>query len=125
MRNDRSAVVGRKRLTNLYSGFTIHHSPRTTRHSPRTTRHSPLTIRHSPLTTRQRLLLILTLAYLLLFGIGPMATKQNPPGTWCGSNRLGACELFCIRQKMVGQMGLTALQAVAALLQALLGEAEN
>lgn len=43
-----------------------------------------------------RLLLILTLAYWLLLGIGLMATKQNQPGMWCSSNRLDACGLFFI-----------------------------
>ncbi len=68
-----------------------------------------------------RLLLLLTLAYWLLLGIGLTALRRYPPGTWCSNNRPGACGLFFIGRKMLRRIKLTAVQAFAALLHALPG----
>lgn len=81
------------------------------------TPYPPLTTHHSPLT--------LTSAYWLLLGSGLVATKQYQAGRWCSSVRLGACTLFFIGRNMVGEMELTALQALGALLQAVLDEPEK
>jgi hypothetical protein len=70
-----------------------------------------------------RLLLILTLAYWLLGGIGLTALKRYPPRMWCSNNRPGACGLFFIGRKMIRRLELTAAQALAALLLAILAEA--
>ncbi len=72
-----------------------------------------------------RLLLILTLAYWLLTGIGLLALRRYPPGIWCSNNRPGACAVFFIGQKMVRRLQLTAAQALSALLHAILVEAGN
>jgi hypothetical protein len=48
-----------------------------------------------------RLLLILSLAYWLLVGIGLAALKRYPPGMWCSNNCSGTCGLFFIGRKMM------------------------
>ena len=70
-----------------------------------------------------RLLLILTLAYWLLIGIGLTALRCYPPRTWCSNNRPGACGLFFIGRKMLRRLQLSAAQALSALVQAILSEA--
>ncbi len=83
-------------------------------------------LRNTQLTRPERfdrLLLLLTLAYWLLLGIGLTALRRYPPGTWCSNNRPGACGLFFIGRKMLRRIKLTAVQAFAALLHALLAEA--
>jgi hypothetical protein len=70
-----------------------------------------------------RLLLILTLAYWLLVGVGLTALKRYPPGMWCSNNCPGACGVFFIGRKMLRRLKLTAVQALSALLQAILAEA--
>jgi hypothetical protein len=70
-----------------------------------------------------RLLLILTLAYWLLLGVGLTAAKQFRPGMWCSNNKPHTCGLFFIGRKMIRRLELTASQALAALLSAILLEA--
>lgn len=72
-----------------------------------------------------RLLLILTLAYWLLVGIGLTALDRYPAGMWCSSNNPKACCAFFIGRKMLRRIQLTAAQALAALLGALIAEAEK
>jgi len=72
-----------------------------------------------------RLLLILALAYWLLVGIGLTARKHDRAGMWCSSNKPNTCGVFFIGRKMVGRLELTAAQALAALLEAILTEAEK
>ena len=72
-----------------------------------------------------RLLLILALAYWLLVGIGLTALTRYPPGMWCSTNHAKACGVFFIGRKMLRRLRLTAAQALAALLDALLKEAKN
>lgn len=72
-----------------------------------------------------RLLLILTLAYWLLVGVGLTALRQYPAGMWCSSNHPQACGVFFIGRKMIRRPELTARQALSALLRALLAEAEK
>ncbi len=54
-----------------------------------------------------------------------MALKHYPAGMWRNNNRPCACGLCFIGRKMVRLPELTALQALGALLQAILVEAEN
>jgi hypothetical protein len=70
-----------------------------------------------------RLLLILTLAYWLLLGIGLTALSRYAAGMWCSSNDPKACGAFFIGRKMLRRLELTAAQALATLLEALLAEA--
>lgn len=72
-----------------------------------------------------RLLLILTLAYWLLVGIGLTALQRYTPGMWCSNNCPEACGLFFIGQKMIRRLELTATQALTALIHALVKEAGN
>lgn len=72
-----------------------------------------------------RLLLILTLAYLLLLGIGLIALSRYPAGMWCRANRRKACSAFFIGRQMLRRLELTAAQALAALLDAIFTEAEK
>lgn len=72
-----------------------------------------------------RLLLILTLAYWLLVGVGLVALAKFPPGTWCSSNRRRACGVFFIGRKMIHRLELTFQQALTATLAAILTEAEK
>jgi hypothetical protein len=44
---------------------------------------------------------------------------------WCSSNDPKACGAFFIGRKMLRRLQLTAAQALAALLDAILAEAEN
>jgi hypothetical protein len=61
--------------------------------------------------------------YWLLLGVGLAAFNRYPPRTWCSNNRPGACGLFFIGRKMIRRLQLTATQALAALIAALLTEA--
>lgn len=70
-----------------------------------------------------RLLLILTLAYWLLVGIGLVALNRYAAGMWCSSNHRNACGVFFIGRKMLRRLELTATQALAALVTALVTEA--
>jgi hypothetical protein len=70
-----------------------------------------------------RLLLILTLAYWLLLGIGLTAVSQYAAGMWCSNNSPKTCGVFFIGRKMLHRLELTAGQALAALLAAILTEA--
>jgi Transposase DDE domain len=70
-----------------------------------------------------RLLLILSLAYWLLIGVGLIALKRYSPAMWCSNNRPGTCGLFFIGRKMTRRLELPAAQALSALLQAILAEA--
>jgi hypothetical protein len=72
-----------------------------------------------------RLLLILTLAYWLLLGVGLAALGCCAAGMWSSNNQPGACGLFFIGRKMIGRLQLTSSQALTALLEALLLEAKN
>jgi len=113
-----------KRLTDLYGRrMTIEELFR----DEKNRRHG-WALRNTQITRAERfdrLLLILTLAYWLLLGIGLTALKRYPPGTWCSNNRPGACGLFFIGRKMLRRLELTAAQALAALLNAILTEAGN
>jgi len=63
-----------------------------------------------------RLLLILALAYILLVGIGLVASRRLRPGTWCSTNspRRQQCSVFVIGQIMLERMNLSPPQAFAA-----------
>lgn len=83
-------------------------------------------LRNTQLTKPERfdrLLLILTLAYWLLIGVGLLALDRYSPAMWCSSNRRLACGLFFIGRKMIGRLELTADQALTALSDALQTEA--
>jgi hypothetical protein len=67
-----------------------------------------------------RLLLILVLVYVLLVGLGLVARKRYPPGHWCSSNRQRECSDFTIGRRMLGQIEVPPLLALATLVQALL-----
>ena len=117
---DRSYSV--KKLTDLYGRrMTIEELFR----DEKNCRHG-WALRNTQITRAERfdrLLLILTLAYWLLVGIGLTALNRYPPGTWCSNNHREACGLFFIGRKMLRRLELTAAQALAALLQAILAEA--
>lgn len=70
-----------------------------------------------------RLLLILSLAYWLLLGIGLIAKSRYAAGMWCSANKPKACSVFFIGRKMLRRVEVTAAQALAALFDALLTEA--
>lgn len=70
-----------------------------------------------------RLLLILSLAYWLLLGIGLIALARYPAGMWCSVNRRKACSVFFIGRQMLRRLELTVTQALAALLDAIFTEA--
>jgi len=65
-----------------------------------------------------RLLLILALAYVLLCGLGLLASKTLRPGAWCSNNRAGECSVFVIGQAMLDRLKARPSQAWAALAQA-------
>lgn len=72
-----------------------------------------------------RLLLILTLAYWLLVGIGWEALRRCHPGMWCSNNSRKSCGVFFLGRKMLGRLQLTVLQVLTVLFDALLTEAEK
>jgi hypothetical protein len=51
-----------------------------------------------------RLLLVVALAYLLLVGLGLLASVLHRPGAWCSNNREGECSAFTIGREMLDQM---------------------
>ncbi len=89
-------------------------------------RRSGWALRNTQITRPERfdrLLLILTLAYWLLLGIGLTALSCCAAGMWCSNNDPKACGVFFIGRKMLRRLQLTAVQALAALLKAFLTEA--
>lgn len=72
-----------------------------------------------------RLLLILSLAYLLLCGLGLLALKIGHPRQWCSNNRRGECSVFIIGQIMLDRLRATAATAWAALVNATQQAASN
>jgi hypothetical protein len=85
-------------------------------------RRNGLALRNTQVTKAERfdrLLLILALAYWLLTGIGLVARQRYRPGQWCSSNDPGQCSDFTIGRIMRDRLRLTALQAIAAVLQAI------
>jgi hypothetical protein len=66
-----------------------------------------------------RLLLILTLVYLLLVGLGLVARERFRPGHWCSSNRPHECSDFTIGRRMLGKLEIPPLLALATLTNAL------
>ena len=68
-------------------------------------------LRHMRLKTApalDRLLLILSIAYLLLCGLGLRALRLRHPREWCGNNRPGECGVFTIARRMLHDMQVTA-----------------
>lgn len=70
-----------------------------------------------------RLILVLALAYLLLIGVGLIATKNYRPGAWSSNNRDDAASLFRIGQCMLAEVGWRG--AIAAVQSQLPDEVEN
>jgi hypothetical protein len=69
------------------------------------------TLRNTQITRPERfdrLLLILTLAYWLLLGIGLSASHCFPQGAWCSRNQPRTCRVFFIGRKMIRRLQLTA-----------------
>jgi hypothetical protein len=84
-------------------------------------RRNGLALRNTQITRAERfdrLLLILALAYWLLTGIGLVARQRYRPGQWCSSNDPGQCSDFTIGRIMLGQMNLTAQQAIGRVFRA-------
>ena len=54
---------------------------------------------------------------------GLTALNRYPLGRWCSNNKPKACGVFFIGRKMLRRLELTAAQALAALLHAILAEA--
>jgi hypothetical protein len=48
-----------------------------------------------------RLLLILSIAYMVLCGLGLYALKHLPPRMWCSNNRPGECGVFTIARRVL------------------------
>lgn len=89
-------------------------------------RRSGWALRNTQITRPERfdrLLLILVLAYWLLLGIGLIALSRYAAGMWCSNNNPKACGVFFIGRKMLRRLEVTAAQALAALLDAILTEA--
>jgi hypothetical protein len=72
-----------------------------------------------------RLLLILTLAYLLLVGIGLRAQQTYCPSTWCSNTRTDECSVFTIGRWMRDLMNLSPHNAFAAVAAAIAHAAPN
>jgi Transposase DDE domain len=72
-----------------------------------------------------RLLLILTLVYLLLVGLGLVARHQFPPSAWCSSNRERECSDFTIGQRMLLKLQVEPPQALAAVVAGILDASPN
>ena len=72
-----------------------------------------------------RLLLILTLVYLLLVGIGLIARNKFPPGAWCSTNRQRECSDFTIGQRMLLKLQIEPPQALTAVVTAILDASPN
>jgi hypothetical protein len=66
-----------------------------------------------------RLLLILAITYLLLLGLGLHARRVYCPSNWCTNTRAGECSAFIIGRRMLGQIELSADQAITAVQTAL------
>jgi hypothetical protein len=60
-----------------------------------------------------RLLLIMAIAYLLLCGIGLLATKEYKPSAWCSTNRQIECSLYTIGMIMLQKMKTRPPAAIA------------
>jgi len=65
-----------------------------------------------------RLLLILAIAYLLLCGIGLLASKSFKPRDWCSNSKDSTCSLFVIGQLMIEKLQCSASKAFTAFLTA-------
>jgi len=65
-----------------------------------------------------RLLLIVTLAYILLVGLGRLARRKWPPSRWCSNNRPDECSDFAIGLALLDQARLQPAAALAAIRQA-------
>lgn len=64
-------------------------------------------------------------AYDLLQRVGPKTAKHYVLRMWSSANRHGACVLFFIGRKMARRLRLTAMEALAALRQAILAKARK
>jgi hypothetical protein len=56
-----------------------------------------------------RLILVLALAYLLLMGVGLIATERYDPSHWSSNRRSDSASLFTIGQWMLDTIGLRGL----------------
>lgn len=65
-----------------------------------------------------RLLLVLSLAYLLLCGIGLYARRRLCPSNWCTNTRRSECSVFTIARRMLDQLQLTARQLLTEIRKA-------
>ena len=65
-----------------------------------------------------RLLLIVTLAYILLVGLGRLARHKWPPGRWCSNNRPHECSDFAIGLALLDHARLKPAAALAAIRRA-------
>jgi hypothetical protein len=64
-----------------------------------------------------RLLLVLSIAYLLLCGVGLMAKQRFRPSEWCSTNRDIECSLFTIGLIMLDRFHLSPPAALAAVVE--------
>lgn len=64
-----------------------------------------------------RLLLVLAIAYLLLCGVGLIATRTGTPGDWCSSTR-NECSVFTVGRIMLERLRIPASRILAALIAA-------
>lgn len=65
-----------------------------------------------------RLLLVLAIAYLLLCGVGLLASARLNPRDWCSNNKDGTCSVFMIGRLMIGRLRCSAPQAFTAFMTA-------
>lgn len=80
-------------------------------------------LRDTQLTTPQRLdrlLLILSIAYLLLCGLGLLAQQTLRPSAWCSNSKAGTCSVFVIGQLMLDKLKCSADQVFTMFLLATL-----
>jgi hypothetical protein len=64
-----------------------------------------------------RLLLILAIAYLLLCGVGLIASTRFKPSAWCSTNRARECSIYTIGMMMLRKMEVTPPKAFAAVFE--------
>lgn len=72
-----------------------------------------------------RLLLLLTLAYILLLGLGLHAHKEYCPSNWSTNTQANQCSVFTIGLRMLNQIQVPIPQLLAALVKAIYDAAPN
>jgi len=91
-------------------------------------RRNGFALRHTRIQKAERfdrLLLVLTLAYILLVGLGLYALAHCHPGHWSSATQRSQCSVFTIGRRMLDQLQLSPGQAFVEVAAALLSGQEN